>query len=52
MALQENPNINVVYVDTTISLPECNEYMEWLADEWGLNLIKASRLDFHHVEDF
>jgi len=52
MAWRKNPNIPVVYVDTTLTLPECNEYVEWLADEWGLNLIKASRLSFYHGEDF
>ena len=52
MALRKNPDIPVVYVDTTLTLPECNEYVEWLADEWGLNLVKASRLDFYHGEDF
>lgn len=43
-AIQEDPDIPVVYVDTTISLPECNEYVEALAEEWSLNLIHETIL--------
>jgi len=46
-AIQEDPNIPVVFVDTTITLPESLEYIKWLADEWGLNLhIYKPRHDF------
>jgi len=36
--IQRNPNIPVVFVDTSITLPETLEYVKELADQWGLNL--------------
>jgi len=34
-----------VYVDTTISLPECNEFVRELCDAWGVELIVLKRKD-------
>ena len=36
--LQKDPSLPVVFVDTTISLPENLEYVKDLADEWGFDL--------------
>ena len=36
--LQKDPNILVIFVDTTISIPENVEYVKNLADEWGFDL--------------
>jgi len=45
--IQSDPDIPVVFVDTTLTLPENLEYVKWLADEWGLNLhIYRPRRDF------
>jgi phosphoadenosine phosphosulfate reductase len=35
----------VVYVDTTISLPECNEFVTEICDCWGVDLIVLKRKD-------
>jgi len=37
-ALKRDPSIPVVFVDTTVSLPETLDYVKDLADNWGLNL--------------
>jgi len=34
-----------VYVDTTISLPECNEFVSEICDAWGVELIVLKRRD-------
>lgn len=34
-----------VYVDTTISLPECNEFVNEICDAWGVELIVLKRKD-------
>lgn len=34
-----------VYVDTTISLPECNEFVSEICDAWGVELIVLKRKD-------
>jgi len=36
--LRENPKVIVVFVDTTISIPENVRYVESLANEWGFDL--------------
>ena len=38
-------DVKAVYVDTTISLPECNEYVEGVCDEWGVDLVTVKRAD-------
>ena len=38
-------DVKAVYVDTTISLPECNEYVEDVCDAWGVTLILVKRED-------
>ncbi len=38
ISLQQDPEIPVVFIDTTLTLPETLEYVKWLADEWGFNL--------------
>jgi phosphoadenosine phosphosulfate reductase len=35
----------VVYIDTTISLPECNEFATEICNTWGLDLIVLKRKD-------
>ena len=39
-----------VYVDTTISLPECSEFVEEICDEWGVELRVIRREDVHFWE--
>ncbi|MEM2514698.1 MAG: phosphoadenosine phosphosulfate reductase family protein [Candidatus Bathyarchaeia archaeon] len=38
-------NVKAVYIDTTITLPECNEYVNEICDKWGVNLITIKRED-------
>lgn len=34
-----------VYVDTTIALPECNEFVEEMCQKWGVDLVVLKRRD-------
>lgn len=45
LALRALRDVKVVYVDTTISLRECTEYVEELCDDWGVDLFKVRRED-------
>jgi len=40
--------VTAVYVDTTISLPECDEFVKDTCDDWGIDLkiLKRKDLDF------
>ena len=38
-------DFKVVYIDTTISLPECNSFVEDICDKMGLDLIVIRRTD-------
>jgi phosphoadenosine phosphosulfate reductase len=40
--------INALYVDTTITLPECDDFVKDICDDWGINLkiIKRKDTDF------
>lgn len=38
-------DVKAVYVDTTISLPECNEYGKEVCDAWGVDLVIVKRED-------
>ena len=48
LTLKALKDVKAVYVDTTISLPECNEFVEELCDEWGVDLciIRREDIDF------
>lgn len=50
LALRALREVQVVYVDTTITLPECNEYVEKLSNEWGFELIAIKREDTNFWE--
>jgi 3'-phosphoadenosine 5'-phosphosulfate sulfotransferase (PAPS reductase)/FAD synthetase len=41
MALKFNPNVKVIFCDTTVLHPEDYEFKEWLKKEWSLNLIET-----------
>lgn len=45
LALKALKEVRAVYVDTTITLPECDEYVEELQNEWGFELIVIKRED-------
>ena len=45
LALRAVGEVKAIYVDTTISLPECNEYVKELCDEWGVDLTILERKD-------
>lgn len=45
LALRALGEVKAIYVDTTISLPECNEYVKELCDEWGVDLTILERKD-------
>lgn len=45
LALKSLNNIKVLYVDTTISLPDCEEYVNDLQKLWNFELIKLKRED-------
>ncbi len=49
-----NKNFEVIYVDTGLSLPECNEYVKEICEEFGvkLNVIKAKRNFWETVEQW
>jgi phosphoadenylyl-sulfate reductase (thioredoxin) len=38
LALKVNPDITIVFNNTTVEFPESVRYTRWLAKEWGLNL--------------
>ena len=40
MALQINPDIRVIFNDTGIEFPETYEFIDYIVDEWGVNLRK------------
>jgi len=39
-----------LYIDTTISLPECTEFVNEICDEWGVELITVKRKDMDFWE--
>ncbi|MBE0461591.1 MAG: phosphoadenosine phosphosulfate reductase family protein [Candidatus Aminicenantes bacterium] len=45
LALRALGKVKAVYVDTTISLPECNEFVEEICEAWGVELIVLKRKD-------
>lgn len=45
LALKALKKITAIYVDTTISLPECNEFVNEVCDAWGIDLIILKRRD-------
>jgi len=45
LALRALGEAKAVYVDTTISLPECSEFVEEICDEWGVELRVVRRED-------
>jgi len=51
LALRALGEAKAVYVDTTISLPECSEFVEEICDEWGVELrvIRREDVDFWEV---
>jgi len=45
LALRALGEVKAIYVDTTISLPECNEYVKEICSEWGVDLTILERKD-------
>lgn len=45
LATKALKEVQVVYVDTTMAFPECNEYVRKLCDEWGVELLVLKRRD-------
>jgi len=37
--------VKAIYIDTTQALPECNEYVKDLCNDWGVNLTIVKRRD-------
>jgi len=50
LALRALGKAKAVYVDTTISLPECSEFVERICDEWGVELLVIRREDINFWE--
>jgi len=45
LALRALREVKALYVDTTITLPECNEYVKGLCQDWGVELVIVRRED-------
>lgn len=52
MLKEWDKNFDVIYIDTSIALPECNEYVSKICKEWNLNLIvlKPEKDFWEHVK--
>jgi 3'-phosphoadenosine 5'-phosphosulfate sulfotransferase (PAPS reductase)/FAD synthetase len=45
LALRALRKVEAIYIDTTISLPECNEFVKEICNAWGIDLIVLKRKD-------
>ncbi|RJS88309.1 hypothetical protein CW705_09195 [Candidatus Bathyarchaeota archaeon] len=45
LALKALREVKAVYIDTTITLPECNQYVNEVCERWGVELITLKRED-------
>jgi phosphoadenosine phosphosulfate reductase len=43
-------DVNAIYVDTTITLPECDDFVKEICDDWGINLKIIKRRDTNFWE--